>query len=362
MHSPKSSNFGRKTLSEQVADSIESRIRSGDWSGLAPSSREVAIMNHVSLPTAQEALAHLVLRKVLRERGPKRRLEVVLPNGMPEVAASRVAVLVVSPCALSLLDTSTMLALRQMEASLQSQGHRFRLVDLGHLSGEALRKAGYAAVVDFQATHCLMTLADPALYSGLARHPISLATMQGKLNASRLQRLAIPFQARLNFALDRLAALGHRHVLMLRRRGGDFPDMGDEPSAQSGVPYKVSLHLSAYEKLSDFPTALQRGLSRGATAVLFVNLEDVVHGLIYCANHRLKVPGNLSIVNLAGELDTPKGSLTVAGVALSFEARAASVMHWVHAEPSADEVNFIWKEGETLGPAPGPASNQRKVT
>jgi len=352
MYAPQSSNFGRKTLSEQVADSIESRIRSGDWSGLAPSSREVAIMNHVSLPTAQEALAHLVLRKVLRERGPKRRLEVVLPNGQAEVTASRVAVLVVSPRPLSSLDSPILLALRQMEAGLQSQGHRFRLLDLGHLSGEDLRKAGYAAVVDFQATHCLMTSADPALYSGLARHAISLATMQGKLNATRLQRLAIPFQARLDFALERLAALGHRRVLWLHRRDGDLPDMGTEPSPKSGLRYGISMHKQVYEKLADFPTAMQRGLSHGATAVLFVNLEDVVHGLIYGTYHRLKVPINLSIVNLAGELDTPTGSISVAGVALSFEARAASVLHWVHGESSAEEVNFIWKEGETLGPAP----------
>jgi hypothetical protein len=346
-------NFGRKTLSEQVADSLEDLIRRGVWSGLAPSSRDIASRKNVSLPTAQEALAHLVLRKVLRERGPKRRLEIV-PTVGSAVAGDPcpASVLVVSTEPLCSLDATTMLAVRQLESTLHLLGHRFHLLDLGHLSGDALRKAGYAAVVDFQATHCLMVSANPVLYSGLARHAVAIAALHGKLNAKRLQRLAMPFHARLDFALQHLAALGHHEVLLVRRCDGELPDLGDEPSAKCGGRAGVTLRLQTYHALSDFPQAMQNGLRRGATVVLFVNLEDAVHGLIYCKNNQILVPGQLSLVNLAGELDTSKDSPTLAGVALGLEARAASVLHWVHPESPTALVSFNLKEGESLGPIP----------
>jgi hypothetical protein len=356
MQAEQSPNFGRKTLSEQVADSIAEQIRRGEWQGLAPSSREIAIMHKVSLPTAQEALAHLVFRKLLRERGPKRRLE-VMPAEHPEVAAApREAVLVLSARSLGLLDISTLLAVRQLESRLLALGHRYRLVDLGHLAGSALRKAAYAEVVDFQATHCLMTSADSELYAGLARHPVAIAALAGKLNAARMVRLARPFSDRLDFTLQRLAALGHQRVLLLRRSGSEWPDLGDAPSPKFGQRFGVSLQQQTYAQLADFSQALQVGLTHGVTAVLFMNMEAVIQGLVYCADKRIQLPDGLSLVNLQGELDTLQGSPAVVGVALRPEAKTFSILRWVGVECAPEENSYYWKEGDTLGSRLGVAA------
>jgi len=352
--------FEKKAVFELLADGIEAQIRQEGWKGLLPSGRDLANHHKVSLPTVQKAIALLIERQVLVSRGGKRRLEVAPGVAGSHRSAGNHEVLVLSTLPLMAYDSSIAMGVQQLGASLKAKGDGFRFVDLSHVDGAERRKAAHAEMVKSRPTHVILMTPDAALFAGVSRHPVKIASMFGSLRSKRINPLGVKYGYLVEIALKRLIPLGHRHFLMpfLARKNKLKTSLAAiaKISKEQGVRIDVlrSPQPLTTENLGRF---LGPGLERGATAVLFPQWTDFLPAVAFFAKRDLEFPRDLSVVALVGVSHARQYSPAVACCLSSPESIARQAEIWIRSDKVEDEAYRLvyentWQQGASIGPAP----------
>jgi hypothetical protein len=353
-------NFEKKSVFEHLADGIEAQIRQEGWKGLLPSGRDLAQQHKVSLPTVQKAIALLIQRQVLVSRGGKRRLEVAPGVSGSHRHAGHIEVLVISTQPLIAYDGSISMGVERLGDNLKAKGDGFRFVDLSGVAGAERRKAAHAEVVKSRPTHVILMTPDPALFAGVARHPVKIASMFGSLRSKRVMSLGVKYGYLVEIALQHLIPLGHRHFLMpffarktkLRQSMAAIARLAKEKGVR--IEVKLSAQPLTTEHMGDF---LDAGLSRGATAVIFPQWTDFMPAIGHFAARGLQFPRDLSVVALVGNATSRLFEPPVACCLSSPDSIAQQAEIWARCHKVEDDAYVsvyqqTWQAGASTGPAP----------
>ena len=352
--------FEKKAVFEFLADSIEAQIRQEGWKGLLPSGRVLAQQHQVSLPTVQKAVALLIARQILVNRGGKRRLEIAPALIGAPPASGPLNILVISTLPLITYDASISMGILRLGENLKAKGDGFRFVDLSHVQGSERRKAAHAEVVKSRPTHVILMTPDASLFAGVARHPVKLASMFGTLRSRRVTRLGVRYGYLVDIALKHLIPLGHRHFLMpffarkskMRESMAAIARLAEEQGVR--IEVKLSSQPLTTANMGGF---LGAGLARGATAVIFPQWTDFMPAIGYFATRGLEFPRDLSVVALVGNSTTRAYVPPVACCLSSPDSIAQQAEIWARFQKVEDEAYITvyrqtWEAGASTGPAP----------
>ena len=352
--------FVKKAVFELLADGIEAQIRHEGWQGLLPSGRDLANQHKVSLPTVQKAIALLLERRVLVSRGGKRRPEVVPLAALSGRLTGRNDVLVISTEPLMTFDGSIAMGVVQLGQNLKAKGDGYRFIDLSHVQGVQRRKAAHAEMVKSRPTHVILMMPDAALYAGVLRHPVKVASMFGARRSKRIKSLGVKYGYLVEIALKQLIPLGHRRFLMpffgrkikLRESKAAIARIAKERGVT--IETKLTSQPLTTENLGKF---IGPGLGRGATAVLFPQWTDFMPAIAYFAARGLEFPRDLSVVSLVGNPTSRMYAPPIACCLSSPDSIAQQAEIWIRSEKVEDDAYIsvyqrTWESGGSIGPAP----------
>ncbi|BCU77184.1 substrate-binding domain-containing protein [Luteolibacter sp. LG18] len=351
--------------SEQVADALRDLISSGEWTERLPGYRTLEQRLKVNRETIEKALRRLEEEGWVSPAEPGKR-RAISPRRTQDRAPREHSLLVIAPRALH--DCSPVQRMLLTRIFQEAESRAWRVI-YHHFDFEFPRRAVAAikrAVSDHRSDRVLLVTPSEPLERWATGAPVPCFRLGGSGTADGLglPGTGISFSGMVCAAAGMLWEKGHRRLMIPIVSGKDtMRERTIEAAAAGwakGVP-RVELEAMFPDQGDWLPDVLRgfwpREFARlKPTAVIVKESNEFLSLLSYCHRQRIRMPQDLSVVQLAGDpaslwLDPQPDRFE-----FPVEAICQKTMRWLE-QPPAKDGTFEWLEptyqkGGTVGRPP----------
>jgi DNA-binding LacI/PurR family transcriptional regulator len=296
----------RCSLVQQTAEHLRAGFRDNHWHGKVPGVIRLAGELGVSKETVRAALHELEKEGALRANGAGKRRELVANSGEPARRIVRVAILLAQP-----LENENGYSQRlflTIKHSVEAMGHEcfFASQSLWELDAKPRR---VARMVDTARADAWIVYAGtrPVL-EWFAMQGIPTLAVGGRAEGLAIEWTRADLKPPMEAAVDTLAALGHRRMVLLCPGYWRKPDPGPPAAAFLArlAHWKIPVsdyHLPDWEVTPEGLKAVLEALffATPPTALLTLTPDTCDAALAFLANRRLRIPEDVSIVCLMSD-------------------------------------------------------------
>ncbi|MFD0895571.1 substrate-binding domain-containing protein [Luteolibacter ambystomatis] len=338
---------------EQVADVLRDLIAAGEWTGQLPGYRTLEQRLKVNRETIEKALRRLEEEGWVGPSAPGKR-RTICHRSPSKRTGRQSSLLVIGPRPLHDCSPVNRTMLTRIFQEAESRGWR---VVYHHFDFEFPRRAVSSmkrSVADHRPDRVLLQTPSEALEKWALSAPVSCFRLGGSGSAKGIQSLqgvGLSFSGMVCKAAAMLWERGHRRLMIPIVSGKQvMRERTIEASAASwarGVPL-IELEAMFPDQGEWLPDVLRGFWPREfprllPTAVIVKESNEFLSLLSYCHRQRVRIPRDLSVVQLAGDpaslwLDPQPDRFE-----FPVEAMCQKVMRWLENAP-AKEGSFDWLE------------------
>lgn len=348
---------------------IERRIRAGEWGNRLPGFKTLAELIGVSVPTIGVAVARLAARDILVSQGPRRAFAIAPKLAQAASAAAKVRpryLVIVSRLSLQEMDNWTRNFVIDLMRTLAREGWRCDLEEIRHATGRNFSRSLDCLRQKHPASHMLFLMGNAAISNWAAAHPeFCVGFLGGRSNHPEVRVMGVSLTTIYNHVLSTLARLGHGHILTAL--WDSAPHVADIISGIHAAHFKTTVEqLTPAGLLINAKTAspalrkeefLRAFRKSKPTAVVVDGLFEYILVWTTLAELGLKVPGDVSIVNLMPDDQLHKLPLVSTHFKLDNKFMLRTIHSWIRGRPTdgvamARRAISSWINGDTLAPAP----------
>jgi len=358
-----SSAFNKKTIPEQFADKLMADILENKFGVMLPSVRELVVRYGLNPVSIHKGITSLVLRGVLQNNGPRRRLTIIAHSAAKADCASGPSG---KPCCYPLIfvgadpseiNSTLMMATHDILQACRIKGGACVTVILAGLNGKAKEAAIRKAMIEHKPSHVLLLYCDQEAYDLVSPRVGQVAILGGIIHSRKAVRLAADMAMLAVAAFEDLVKFDHRNFRLVKLGRQANPEAIQRLKAFSrerGVDARAI--FGGELSMSSMKRVLDAALKAGVTAFAFPRPEDFVLAKACFEMAGLNIPKDVSVVLL---LSGPYDLMQVVKPAhfkIGKEAIISLVLDWFEfgenrSEQITRESMKTYVRGLTIGPA-----------
>jgi len=367
-------HFRRLTAADQAELALEQSLSAGKWRGLLPSYRILSTVLGFSIPTLSNAVARLVKRGQLSQRGDNRRFEITSqPTKPSRLRATKSTnkpercLLIISPTPAEKWDEGQRrVTLEAMQGAL-ADGWNCAQETVDFLLARRALSRWDRLILKHRPTHLLAIHGTRKIAQWAKGHDLTVACIGGeRLDAETGVNIGINLGTILGHCARQLREAGHRRIVMPCWGGlRELPEfsarilgeaLGLDPARllSEGWVFGAPASTPAEHRIR-----LRRHMDKlRPTAIVTFDWRDHLVAVECAKQAGLRVPQDLSLIVLNPSVDTEWVTPLAAHYRIGQEFFIREVNGWRNGKPvSATSVTQAvldgWNPGETFGRSKG---------
>ncbi|MBU4211578.1 MAG: GntR family transcriptional regulator [Verrucomicrobia bacterium] len=294
--------FKRKSLVEQIADTLRSSIRQGVWQDFLPTERSLCGTMQVSRPVLRRAIHGLQQEGWLSlVRGHPTRI--VNPSHGRRSLSKPKRVIMLSCNPLGSLGHWFHVAMDEIRKEVYDFGHRLEFVVDYRLRRNAVAPVLRTLVQQYEADHWILISPPLAVQQWFQEHRLNAVVSGHTFPGINLPSVDIDLRAVTRHAAGIFLGLNHRKIVYLARFSAAAGDLAAEEGfttafqTQPDAVIDIIRHSGHMDQIrSRFVTLF--AAPQKPTAILVSHAKDTLAVLTYLLGCKIRVPQDVSLISV----------------------------------------------------------------
>ncbi|MBL9183244.1 MAG: substrate-binding domain-containing protein [Verrucomicrobiaceae bacterium] len=359
----------RQTLTEQAASHLREGFQKGRWAGQLPGVGPLADELGVSKDTIRAALSLLEEQGLIKSSGWGKRREIITRRPRSRRSGSlRIGILLRET--LEQDNTHSVRLILGIRHALESAGHacfiaRRTIIDCG----EAIPRIQAQIDAD-KADAWIVYGGSYEILRWFIEQKVPVFAIGGRFDGLHLASTATRLDAAMHQCVDALHARGHQRIVFVVPAFWRHPNLSKTATAfverlqHHGLQPHRDYHVPDWTETPEGLQQLFEALFRTTppTALLLLEPGYTIAALAFLAQRGLRVPEDISLVSLMTDPLFHYRVPEISHFDWPIDIHVKRVAQWVDAIaagtaiPRATEASAVFREGQTIAPAPAGAT------
>lgn len=293
--------FKRRTLVEQIADSLREGIRNGGLSHQLPPERTLCELLHASRPVVRRAIHRLRDEGLLCvRRGQPTKVVAKLPERRRIMTEARVVLL--SPDISNSTSPWFLMVIDEMRRVFADMGIGFDFVVEPALGKRQIESHLERLVKSYRANHWVLAGTPAAVQNWFKEKPLSVVSMGNSFPTTRLPFVNDNLHGVTRHAAGVFLGLGHRNIVFLMRERTLAGEVLEEAGFREAFPARgeaVGRVIKHPGRVDIIRECLERifALEPATTALLVSHAEDTLAVMNWCWERGIRIPRDVSLIS-----------------------------------------------------------------